>query len=396
MTLRAPSLVPCIAVLSAQALLWCAAAPASAQVAVLRVDPAAEALCAALESALTDADLVADPGYFAQARDQGLDPSAPATFEMLIPLLGLRLAVVPLSADEQSVQVELRDGRTGASLGGAAIPLDRGLLGFVGRHTLRREVFRRLGGPPAEGGAQQAPEVEESSDEPAAEAADTERTLVVQLVGGFGAGMRTLDWPAEGELLGVETGWFAAYELDARFAFRVSESFTLGPELSYQSSLAHEIRETHEAAPAENVGIRSHRFASLLVATFGEADGLQVAPALGYGARNLRPEVHHLLTPSYSIAGPIARVALRLALGESVALQLAPEAQWVLVGDELEAEGVQATGVGVGGEASLTLAFSGTLAIELGYREAHALLSAAEGSATDVERFVTTRLRWSP
>ena len=400
---RLPALALCAAL---QATLC--ASLAHAQVAVLRVDPAADGLCAVLESAITDAQLVRDPGYFAEANNQRMDPSADATLEGLVPLLGLRLAIVPQSADDRRVNVDFRDGQTGASLGLMAIPLENGLLSFLGRQVLRREVFKHLGvAPPAtnppsgiapgEGTGAVGEEGGDAEDAGSEDAGSSDaRGLLASAVIGLGFGMRSLEWPVSGEIQRVDTGMFAAYELAARFALPLSESTELGPEFAYQSSLSHEIEETHLDAPPEKVGIRSHRFAGLLALTVHLGETLSIAPAVGYGSRSLRPDVHHLLTPSYSLAGPIGRIAFGLAFGDSITLALAPELQWIVVGDELEAEGVDGSGLSVGGEALLELAFSDAVAAGLTFREAHALLSAGSGSAADVERFVTTHVRWTP
>ena len=52
-----------------------------------------------------------------------------------MPLYGLRLALVPQSADDNKVNVDFRNGQTGQSYGILGIPLENGLLGFLGRHT---------------------------------------------------------------------------------------------------------------------------------------------------------------------------------------------------------------------------------------------------------------------
>ena len=408
MTTRTTHPLVAFAAASLCAQLWLSSSTAHAQVAVLRVDPAAEGLCAALEGALTDVQLVRDPGYFAEAQNQGLDPSSGSTLEVIVPLLGLRLAVVPQSADDRSMLVEFRDGRSGASMGTAAIPLEGGLLGFSGRNALRAEVFRRLGAEPPgasppgasspRAGIASAPEESGPLSEAASDdSAGTGPPLVVNAAIGIGVGTRALEWPASGQQQRVDTGPFAAYELAASFMFAASDSVSIGPDLVYQSSLSHEITEAHIAGPGETIGIRSHRFSGLLAATFDADDEgtFRISPAIGYGSRGLRPAVHHLLTPSYSLAGPIAQLAFHIGLGH-VELTLAPEAQLIVVGDELEEEGVDGSGFSIGGEAALSVALSRAVALGLTYREAHALLSAGSDSASDVERFVTTRLRWTP
>jgi hypothetical protein len=123
----------------------------------------------------------------------------------------------------------------------------------------------------------------------------------------------------------------------------------------------------------------------------GGPRSVSIAPALGFGVRNLRPEVHHLSTPAYSLAGPLFQLGLWFPLGERLALRLAPEAQWLLVGEGLRERGVEGSGVGLGGEAALSVALSDGLELELSFREAHALLSGGGTSASDGERFATLR-----
>jgi hypothetical protein len=107
----------------------------------------------------------------------------------------------------------------------------------------------------------------------------------------------------------------------------------------------------------------------------------------------LRPEVHHLLTPSYSLAGPYLRPLLRIAFGDSgVALRLGPELIVVThVGEDLRDEGVSGSALGLGGEARLEIEIEEHLGLHISYREAHALLEASRGEAGDIERYVTLR-----
>jgi hypothetical protein len=271
----------------------------------------------------------------------------------------------------------------------------------LGREVLRREVWKHLGAAaPGPASGQPAfgppPDGEESQEEDDGDTATDGRSLLASAVVGIGLGSRELQWPRDGEIQDVDTGMFAAFELAARFAVPLSESVELGTALSYQSSISQTIEETHLAAATESVGIRSHHFGALRVLGVQAGEALAISPSLGYGTRSLRPAVHNLLTPSYSLAGPIARVELSLTFGDTVTLALAPELQWILVGDELEEEGIDESGVSVGGEALFEVALSRALAIGLTFRQAHALLSASSGSATDMERFITTRLRWTP
>jgi hypothetical protein len=209
--------------------------------------------------------------------------------------------------------------------------------------------------------------------------------------------MRDVEWPEAGETFAVESGAFVAVDVGAAFALALDEDLAVGAELVYQTSLDHEVDETHVAGATETIGLRAHRFGALLALRIGSARGFHVAPGLGAAARALHPEVHHLLTPSYTLAGPVARIAVRIPFGDSVALRLVPEAQWFGVGDALQELGVESSGFAIGGDASLTIALGAALALELSYRQSHAIMSSTDGDgATDVERFTTARAVWTP
>jgi hypothetical protein len=376
---------------------------AAAQVVVLRVDPAAEPLCADLETALVQFNVAADPGYFAETQRLGLDPVSEQAMAQLTPPLQVQLAIIPLGSDMDSAEIEFRDGASGASLGRAVIPLSRGTLSGPGGQQLAREVQQRLAGGAAPAGAA-APDAggevgaDEAGDDAEAEAGG-EVGLLTRLYAGAGIGTRALTWPTTGETLAVETGAFFAVEVGASFAFAFSPGFSLGPELAYQTSLDHEVEETHIAGAKDTIGIRAHHFDGVLAATFrfGESRGFRVSPAVGYGARNLRPDVHHLLTPSYSLGGPLVRLTVRIPFGDTLALRLAPELHFVSVGEALEDLGVESSGLSFGGDAAIELVLTEHLATELTFREAHAMMPSTLGSdSTDVERFATLRLAWQP
>jgi hypothetical protein len=60
-----------------------------------------------------------------------------------------------------------------------------------------------------------------------------------------------------------------------------------------------------------------------------------------------------------------------------------------MVGEGLRERSVEDSALSLGGELAVRYDLLAPLALELTYREAHALLSAAGGDATDVERFMT-------
>jgi hypothetical protein len=128
---------------------------------------------------------------------------------------------------------------------------------------------------------------------------------------------------------------------------------------------------------------------------FGSSHSWYIAPALGYGVRSLRAEIHQLLTPSYSLGGPLGRVTLRVPFGDDVGLRIGPEVQWLSVGAALRELNVESSGIGLGGDAALEIAIAKRLSLEFTFREAHAILSSSErkgASASDAERFITARL----
>jgi hypothetical protein len=68
-----------------------------------------------------------------------------------------------------------------------------------------------------------------------------------------------------------------------------------------------------------------------------------------------------------------------------------------MVGYALEELGVASSGFAIGGDAAFELVLGESLSLELSYRQAHAIMSAAlGGGASDVERFTTLRAVWTP
>lgn len=376
---------------------------ASAQVAVLRIDPAADPVCRDVEASLQGVGVVADPGYMREANQQGMDPTTDATLELITPLLSLRLAVVPLFVDDKKIEIEYRDGRSGARLGTADIPLERGKIGPRGREQLRRDVVTHLGEtlgksapPPSAAPSQELDEAGEALPAEADDEPEGYRSIEAFIRAGIGIGTRDVEWTQDGETQRVEMGAFPAVDLGLSFAFRLSDTVALVPALAYQSSLAfHEVEEARMGAPSDKVGVRAHRFAGVLglEIRFGsDPTDASITPAVGVGIRNLRPEVHHLSTPAYSLAGPLLQIGIHVPLSEAVAIRVVPEAQLLFVGEGLRERGVEDSGLELGAEAVLAVQVLDPIALELAFREAHALLSSVEGGdAGDVERFVTIR-----
>jgi hypothetical protein len=220
--------------------------------------------------------------------------------------------------------------------------------------------------------------------------------LRARMVVGAGVGRLDLEWPASGETRSVQTGAFAAIDLGAGFALGFSRVFSLGTELAYQTSVACEVEEPHTAGATDTLRIRAHRFAALLTAEF-RAGIVSITPAAGYGLRSLRPEVHHLQTPTYTLAGPLGRIGLRVALGTRIALRVAPELQWLLVSQELKELGMHSGGLGFGVEFALEVLLVRGLALEATARDAHASLPATEGeNSSELGQAAMLRMVWEP
>lgn len=228
---------------------------------------------------------------------------------------------------------------------------------------------------------------------------DSEPALGLRVFAGAGVGGRSFEWPDGGERLAVQTGAFASVDLGLSFWIAASERLWIGPALTYQSSLGAQVEETHIAGASEELTIRAHRFEGMLALTarLGQEGGFWIVPAVGYGLRNLKPEVHHLLTPTTTLAGPLLRLAVRVPIGDTFALRIAPELQWILVVEQLEELGLHDSGVAFGAELGFELALGRGLSIEVVARGSQARVASELGAtAVDGEQFVSARLVWQP
>jgi hypothetical protein len=377
---------------------------------VIAIDPTAAPFCAQVEAALGDFDVRPDPGYLDRAAQAGLDPIADTTLAQLVPSLGADLVLVPEAANDLVLELEYRDGHNGQSLGMVEVPLSNGALGWAGRRMLPGETRQRLGAVSQGSAGAIDPEAGlggEATDPEAglggeagwgADDAELDGPTVAELHMsiGTGVGTRSLELTRDSAPQSFDTGPFAALDLVTSLLFRMSRGVALGPSFVYQTSMMHEVTERHLSGAPRTMDIRSHRFEAAALAAFSlgdDADAPVLSGTLGYGVRNLSPEVHHLLTPRYTLSGPFARIGFSFTLAEGFSLRLAPEAQWLpQVGEELRDLGIDGSGLAFGGQAGAAVELSEELSVELSYRESHALLSATEGDPSDVERYITIRL----
>ena len=237
-----------------------------------------------------------------------------------------------------------------------------------------------------------------TEEEPGDAEAAPEHPLSLHLSAGLGIGTRAVDVPLDGALHQTRTGAFPAFVVGFDLQYAASSAFGIGLVTRYQSSvLGHPMVEQHTDGTDRPMDVRAHRFELSLAPTlfFDDARRWSLGLAAGYATRNLRPEVHHLLTPSYSLSGPHLRLDLGLPLWEDMLrLRLGPEAHILVdVGSEVRDRDVAGEGLGLGFEAALALKLTAALSVHLTYRETHASLDTEQGeSFSDVGRYVTTRL----
>jgi hypothetical protein len=213
----------------------------------------------------------------------------------------------------------------------------------------------------------------------------------------LGAGSSDIDLPVDGIVQRIRPGLFAAGGLAFELEHRASDSVRLGLLVHYQSSIAHGIVERHTDGSEHALDVRSHRLELAFAPTirFDDSGTWALAAAAGYGFRNFRPDVHHLVTPAYSLSGPHARAQLRLTLlNGALRLSAGPEVQWiVVVGPDLVARGIASQGLGVGGAAALELELGAHWSVGASYRELRSWLDSSQAQRfEDVARFITARL----
>lgn len=388
---------------------------------------------------------------FVQAADaQRLDPLSDAAFTRAMPAGLVDVAVVLLPA-RRGLTVVLRSGRDGTVLSKHALKLKRGKLRSKALKSIPRYVQAELAkvpptrakaltevdepesGPDPEPRAEAQPapsqygedrtleddsaptealpdEAEggnDAADVEALEPVEEPRLLRLHVDLGTGLATRKLELPIDAGKGSVSVGPSAALDLGLEAAYDPPSAVCWGVQLRYQTSIGARVNEHQLAGVERPMGIRSARFEALFVPAFELSDAVQLKLAIGYGLRGLRTDVHDqelssvhsLRTPDYTLSGPVAGIALRLALGDSVALTVAPEAQLLVsVGSDLRARGVADGGVAFGGMASLVVRVSQLLSVYLALREAHARVAGEGGrvNVSDAERYITVGLRGAP
>jgi|GEM_PF-6456146 len=390
-----------------------------------------------VSDALSDFSRVSVDGFVQAADAQRLDPLSDAAFSRAMPTAFVDIAVVLLPA-RRGLTMQLRSGRDGTVLSQHALKLRRGKLRRKALKSIPKYVQAVMAKLPPPRANVAAPEpdaltealpansvpeertvddelvqAESHSDEVdtdvASEPVDSEdqRLLRLHVDVGTGLSTRKLELPIEAGVGSVSVGPSAALDLGLEATFDPPSGFSWGVQLRYQTTIGARVDEHQISGVERPMGIRSARFEALFVPAFDVSEAVQLKLGIGYGLRGLRTDVHDqelstvhsLRTPDYTLSGPVAGIALRLALGDSVALTLAPAAQLLIsVGSDLRERGVGGSGFTYGGAASLVVRLSELLSVYVAYREAHARIAGAGGrtNVSDAERYITAGLRGAP
>jgi hypothetical protein len=228
------------------------------------------------------------------------------------------------------------------------------------------------------------------------ETAAAEPSLQVEPFVGGGFGTRSLERPTKIGVQRMGTTAYPAIDAGLRVTAWPAASFSLSVLLHYQTSVGMSVREQPPFALHNEVGVRSEHVELSAAPTFrlGEdAGGLAVAFPIGFTLRTFWPEVHKLMTPGYSLGGPLVRAELIVPLRDLLVLRIGPEFQWIVMIDHvLTDDGMASQAVGIGGEATLALRLSPVFALQLAYREVHVLApndTVGGQSFRDVERYLT-------
>lgn len=213
---------------------------------------------------------------------------------------------------------------------------------------------------------------------------------------GLGAGSLSFNRPTGTGAQELPQTAFAAVDLVLRLRAWPDDGVALELQLAYQTSLGLVLRRDPQFALPEDVHVRAQRveLTAAPAVRLGDAPGdARLAFPIGFAFRAFVPEVDYLLISEYSLGGPELRVELWLALGDYLELRVGPELQWImLVDDALRREGVDATGLAFGGQATLEGKVGPTLRVVLAYRELHSGVPGTRTDFSDTERFLTARI----
>lgn len=454
--LSRPGALSLVVLVTFAALLSAGTASAQGRIMILPDPRVAEGVREQVSDALSEFNQVGVDSYVQAANAKSLDPLSDEAFSRALPRDQVDVAVILVPARRVLTMV-LRSGRDGSVLSKHPLRPRRGSLRRRALKTIPRFVREAMAElPPASVGRgagasneeyasdvlEEAPasvedddvvadtpaveddiveddeeqdnlgeELSEAEDDfdaaPDSDSAQDEqerRLLRLHVDLGTGLASRTLEFPIEAGAGSLAVGPSAAFDIGMEAAYTPPSAISWGIQLRYQTTVGARVDGQPIGGVERPMGIRSARFEALFVPTLELSEVVRLKLGLGYGLRGLRTDVHEqnsptehdLQIPSYTLAGPVARLTLVLALGDSVALSLAPEAQLLVsVGSDLTRRGVGGGGFAFGGVASLVVRMSQLLSVYAALRQAQALVAGGSGrtDVTDGERYITAGLR---
>lgn len=237
----------------------------------------------------------------------------------------------------------------------------------------------------------------QSNEESAAvDAVDHEPSWSLQLAAEAGIGMRDIRLPSDNVIYQISTGIHPALGVAFALDYHRSERVSVGLRARYQSSVGLALDEQLTGGAVHTRKTRSHHFElGITPSVHWTESGWAIHGSIGYSVSELDP-LNHLVTPSFHLAGPHLGMGVRVPLGSPrVCLSVGGDGQLTLqVGDELQARGISARGLGAGASAALELRVGEHWWIAATYRELHYWLGSEDGASfQDSARYLTAQLR---
>lgn len=347
------------------------------------------------------AEVVSGRGFVRRARQAGLRPTSSTAYERLLEEENVALVLEVRRTRFRYIpqaQLTYREGALGAVLLVEQHPLSGRRLRDRERERVRAElrlalaVTTRPRGGPAEMPVQETPD---DPDEPGA-------VVEVSIAAGGGMGTRAFTLPTGAGEVRLGTTPYPAARVDLALGVRPSASGRLrvAGRLTYATSVGLRTTDRRVDGSERETASRSQRLDAgldLRVRLGAEAPALGLLVEVGWMLRHFGSEAPVTL-PDYGLSGPRLALGLELPLfDDRVAIAVAPAVQLIVsVGDGLRSQGVDALGVGYGGEARLRVKLVDSVALRVAYRESHARLSGREGDVEDVMRGVMLQAIYTP
>jgi len=230
---------------------------------------------------------------------------------------------------------------------------------------------------------------------------EPESNVRLQALVGFGAGTRSFYRPTRDGAQELPETAFPVLDVGVRARLWPEARFSLTALVRYQTSVGFVVEEPALFALPTELGVRDEHLEAGIAPTFRFGKGPMspgLALPMGVMWRAFVSHAYMQKTPSYSLAGPHLRAELQLPISNALQLRVGPELQWlVAIKGTIRPDGVAATGVALGAEASLQLQITDRFGVELMLRQSSAFASGKSGQADfeDVERFAIMSLSGS-